>query len=58
MFVHRAITSMDDGIHELLSYGLVHPFVFTFQMLRSEEVCNQMLFEGLIHAEHGNIGIN
>lgn len=37
LFVYRGIANMDDGIHELLSYGLVHPFVFAFQMLRSKE---------------------
>lgn len=44
------VICLQSNCNELLPYGLVHPFVFAFQMLRSKEVCNQMLFEGLIRS--------
>lgn len=61
LFVYRAIASMDDGIHELFSYGHVQPFLFAFQVLKSKEKfvikwCLKDWF--IVTAEQGNIGIN
>lgn len=63
LFVYRAIANMDDGVHELLSYGLVHHFVFAFQMLGSKEkfvikCCLKDWFVVPATANYGNIGIN